>query len=904
MIRRYPCQAVILSVLGIIAAKGVVMRLEGGAGEGGILMALCASAAALALAGIWVCRETLGKKRLRQAAMLSAAFLIGTARMHSVSAAMERHLAGISDGQEVAIQGRVIKKQWKETQASFGQSVQWTVYLTDSYLKTSYEINEIGGINEIDGINGISKINGSNKINRIQPCGNVIVYLRLSAGGPVIGNTMAVSGTVQLFKEARNEGNFDERAYYQDQGYSFKIYAEDGTYQAVDTHVDRLREFLYQMQQSLRQAYESAMPEKEAGALCAMLAGEKSLLDGATKELYRQSGIAHILVVSGLHISMAGTAVFRLLRKRGISYGAASSIAMGVILMFALMTGMGLSAIRAVVMFGIYLGAACCGRAYDSVNGMAVAAACILFWNPGALFLAGFQFSFAAVAGVLFGREICRLYRPKLRLTETVMASFGIQMLTLPLTAWYYYEVPVYSILVNMLVLPLMELMLILGLLGGGLGVAASAVGSICGMPSDVLPLSAAGSICSLLSDTLLFGCTLALKYFAKASEFFLGLPGAVYVSGQPKGWQMAGYCLGLAIGIWMLVKMGQRKGVPMGIPQQNAMMRRKQKSAAVVSCLACLCLLFVRLPKQAEVVMLDVGQGDGIYIHTSDGLDVFIDGGSSDVRQAGAYRILPFLKSRGIGGIDYWFVSHLDQDHISGLKEAAESGYHIGQAVLAKGVLRDEAYGKLMDLLSECQIQVQYLGAGSALRGRQARFQCLAPEAGEALDGRNASSMVLLYEDQGFSGFFSGDISAKEEAGLLAAGGLSQAAAGKATVNQTTTDKTAADGSAIDKEAMNNAAFNRSVTDHTTYHNIMFYKAAHHGSKYSNSWELLEQLKPAVSAVSCAADNDYGHPGQEAVINMEKNSGKVCYTMHSGQIRVCWEGGVIKIWEYLKKEP
>ena len=70
---------------------------------------------------------------------------------------------------------------------------------------------------------------------------------------------------------------------------------------------------------------------------------------------------------------------------------------------------------------------------------------------------------------------------------------------------------------------------------------------------------------------------------------------------------------------------------------------------------------------------MLDVGQGDGLVIRGPEGKTYFMDGGSSDVKKVGEYRIEPYLLSQGIGSLDYVFASHGDKDHISGIKELVQ---------------------------------------------------------------------------------------------------------------------------------------------------------------------------------------------------------------------------------------
>lgn len=794
MINRYPCQVVILFIFGILLSKGMQ--------NGGLLLSVTSVLAAAVIAGLCVHRESLRKKKLRQAAILLLAFLTGAARMHLVSKEMRDRTAGISDGQKATLQGRITQKQAKQAEDG---NISWTVRLADSYLKTSQDIYY---------------------------CGNSILYTNLKSVEPVIGNIIIISGKIKFFREARNDGNFDERAYYHNQGYAFQMYADQNTYQVADDSRNTLQEILYGWRQRLIQVYQSHMPTEEAGVLCAMLTGEKSLLSEEIKQLYRKSGIAHILAISGLHISILGAAVFRLLRARRISYIMSSAVSLGLLVLFGIMTGYGLSTFRAVVMFAMYLGASCCGRAYDSMTGLAVAAACILLQNPCSLFLAGFQFSFLAVAGVLLGKEICQICMPKYQLAETIVISLSMQMLTLPLTAWYYFEVPIYALLLNLFVIPFMGMVLILGLFGGVFG------------------LHAAGGV---LSETMLSICTLVLKYFSKAGEWCLSFPGAVCVTGQPKVWQMAVYYLILAGSVMLAISIRQT------VRRRDCHFKQRIQNCKKIvgfGYLACLTVLSAPLPMRQEVVVLDVGQGDGIYIRTSDGSNVMIDGGSTDIRQVGTYRILPFLKSQGIAKIDCWFLSHLDQDHTSGFLEIVQSGYPVEEVVLAGETVQDQAYESMMKQLSECQIKIRHLEKGDTLRSLKSCFYCLSPASGQISNDRNANSLTLLYEDSGYRGFFSGDISKKEERRLL------QEQKGK---------------------------------------KVSFYKAAHHGSDSSNAQELLEALKPSVSVISCAEANDYGHPGKEAAAVIETHSGITKYTMRSGQIRVAFLKDGLKVTERCK---
>ncbi len=916
MIRRYPCQIGILFVMGVLSAKAAFEKER--------LLAAAVLAAALFISVLWARKEAVFALAFRRAAMLILSFSLAASRMYTAGAQLKRQLSGLADDAPVVVQGKIVKKQFKET----GQKSQWVVDLADCYLKeenskkenyqeavsqttiqqeaihrtvanqeairqktiqkteiTDQNISKIekSGFREfpVRGLlckdfssedipskesgqiqNSLHALYASDKIRSV---GRVIAYIG-DEKEPVIGNTVLLSGKIKLFSGARNEGNFDERSYYQNRGYTLKIYASDTPYEVKDAQKNGFLEACYRLQKRLLAVFENAMPQTEAGVIAAMLLGEKSALSEEVKKIYQQSGIAHILAISGIHISILGAFVYRLLRKLGAAYVTATIASVALLFAFGCMTGMGLSAMRAILMFGIYLGAACCGRAYDSRNALAVALVFLLWQNPCALFLSGFQFSFFAIAGVLLGKEICEIVKPKYRLVESLIISLGIQLLTLPLTAWYYFEIPVYSIFLNLLVLPLVEAALLTGLAGGGLALLTGPAGGGLALVAEGF-----GVVFEIISEGLLGLCAGILKYFFQAAGLFLKLPGSLYAVGKPAIWQMACYYALLFSCVYLIFNEKQKQEAALE-PQSQKRSLLRQKRLLYTGILLCACVLCLRLPRRAEVDVLDVGQGDGIYIHTSDGQEVFIDGGSTDVSKVGTYRMLPFLKAKGVSHIDFWFVSHLDKDHISGFEELAEQGFLIKQAVFAKGAPKDEACQMLMAKLSRHNIKTVSLDKGDVLQGKKARFVCLAPKAdeievnGKETDGptnraakdRNGQSLTLRYEDSGFFAFFSGDISQKEEVSLSKEGGA----------------------------------------EHTS-----FYKAAHHGSKNSNSTQLLKKLTPLVSVVSCAEKNDYGHPGKEAVERMERDSQSVYYTMKGGRIRVSWDKGGVFVEEFCGKQ-
>lgn len=254
------------------------------------------------------------------------------------------------------------------------------------------------------------------------------------------------------------------------------------------------------------------------------------------------------------------------------------------------------------------------------------------------------------------------------------------------------------------------------------------------------------------------------------------------------------------------------------------------------------------------RIKVLDVGQGDGIYIASEKGGRFFVDGGSVDIAEVGRYRILPFLKSQGDGRIDYWFVSHCDADHISGLAEILEADYPVGHLVFSEYVVRDEAFETLKELAKRKGCQILFLKKGEIITDGSLGFRVLGPQKEHVTKDRNGDSLVLLLEAGEFRGLLTGDIGKEEETWIADCG------------------------------------------------EIDWYKAAHHGSKESNSEELLERIRPGIATISCGIGNFYGHPGAEAVEHMRDAGAGIYRTDQCGQITIAPGKEGIVIETYLQQ--
>ncbi|MBR3644197.1 MAG: ComEC/Rec2 family competence protein, partial [Parasporobacterium sp.] len=134
-----------------------------------------------------------------------------------------------------------------------------------------------------------------------------------------IGNRIQADSTYMGFGKARNAGNFDEENYYRSMGISGKFRLQKkGKIEIIDASYDAGRQWLFEIRRKIRGIFQSILERdtEKAGIFSAIVLGDRSQVESDVKSLYQKNGIAHILAVSGLHISLIGMGLFKILRKQ------------------------------------------------------------------------------------------------------------------------------------------------------------------------------------------------------------------------------------------------------------------------------------------------------------------------------------------------------------------------------------------------------------------------------------------------------------------------------------------------------------------------------------------------------------------------------------------------------------
>ena len=760
---------------------------------------------------------------------------------------------------------------------------------------------------------------------------NILCYLREGVPEPEIGSLVILKGTLKNFQQPTNPGQFNAPFYYQILRISFRL--NQAEIQVKSDRFYKIAEGLYQLRRKAGSKVDALLPEQEASVMKTMLLGEKGILDEEIKGLYQRNGIAHILAISGLHISMIGMGLYQLLRRAGLKIKLSAILASLIIVLYGMMTGFAVSAIRAIAMFLLQMLAQILGRTYDRITALAVAAVLVLVEQPLYLFHSGFQFSFLCVLGISLILPVLGNVRKGKKLFEGV----ALMAVTLPVYLGVFYQIPVYSMFLNFIVLPMMSILM-------GAGIVMILAAFLC-MP---LAIPAAWLITGIL------------MVYERLGLFTEQLPHHYWTPGCPAKWQLAVYVAILII----IAALGRTKrkavlyqrdcihkdcihrrggcakeilqedppchevlqyeksqyersqhgmaqyNIPRyevsqyEIPQYEMQNKRIRRIAChggkwistygipVGICWGFLLLGVViltwRFRPELQVTFLDVGQGDCIFLQTENGASYLTDGGSSSVSKVGKYRMIPFLKYQGASQIKAVFVSHADSDHYNGIAELLEQaeleGIRVENLVLTDiaDECRSEGYEELVELAGQNGITVQLLHEGQQLQDGELLFQCLHPSKGYRAEDLNETSMVLLVTYREFSMLLTGDVQGAgeehltqelqdwKEPGVTQMQDVIRISGEEESMEEESIEEQSIEDERIEEQIEEKRPQNKMGANHTETE-LTILKVAHHGSKNSTSEEFLKAANPKLAIISCGEGNRYGHPHEETLERLEK---------------------------------
>jgi len=687
----------------------------------------------------------------------------------------------------------------------------------------------------------------------------------------------------------KNPGRFDYRGYLATQGIDVMggmskpgDIEKQGEFQpSIGTRFrnDLLRRLLAPV--------DAHLPGDTGALLKAMVLGKKESLAEDILEAYRVTGLAHLMAVSGLHIGFVAGAsflafrslVFRMawrwapdLARSGATRVITALLCMVPVSLYLVLVGDKVSALRAGIMVFMILLAVLLNRQRNLFNALAAAALAILLWHPRALVDPGFQMSFLAVGFILFTAQRLALldsdpidrmgeskglrhfllglppspnpedWLPRDRLwvrvrafvAGTFIVTLAATVGTLPALVYHFHRISVVGLALNLLLVPLASLAIPLALLLMTLSALVPALGAVLLFPVDVL-----------------FGVFLWIP------RFFAGLPHmAAYVPSPPRIW------IFLYGALWVGILIRLTWDPPR--ETKDLRLRRWMLNGGLAAAAGAVALLMLwpRFPERATdqltVAVLDVGQGESIFIEFPNRQVMMVDGGGfyKDSLNIGRSVVAPFLWHRGIRTLDFMAATHSDQDHISGLESLLDlfplrhflDPYSGNPKAMGRRMihLRDKALARDADAIP--------LRAGQALRIGEVILTPLHPDpdflAGKTAPlqsrERNEFSLVFRLDYREFSILLTGDIGQEAEDYLLERGAPL---------------------------------------------NALFLQGPHHGSRYSNSLPFIRAVHPRAVLFSSGYLNWNRHPHPEILSRYRKEGAHTYRTDLEGAIVVTTDG-------------
>ncbi len=634
------------------------------------------------------------------------------------------------------------------------------------------------------------------------------------------GDRVLVSGRLRSPQPARNPGGFDARTYYASRGVHALMSVRDARSYRVTL---RNTSFTWQtgvidpLRNSIDRSIDRTMRGDSAALLKGILLGARRQLPEDLLDTFRTIGLAHILAVSGLHVGLITLVIYTLLSVLRLPRNIVVAGTLGVLVLYAFITNLTPSVIRATIMAALFLAGRQLDRQTDTVNILAVAAIAILLIWPSALFDLSFQLSFLATYAIITGyprmkellpERISRSEKWWARwLRDGLLVSVAAQLGALPVVAGTFYQVSWMSAVANLFIGPLVFLNTTFGVLTALTG-----------------PLA--------IEIARLFSAANALVLFAMIhlSKAFSGAPSALVEVPAPSILFFASF---YGAGLLLLWK-----------PDGSRERRARQGLVA-------LCLLlfgYNLLPDRSlRITVLDVGQGDAIFIACPNGRTLLVDGGArTPFYDAGAHVILPFLRAKGYRRVDTIIVTHPDLDHYGGLRAVVES-VEVGE-VLSSGIGSESgSYRAWREAIDRHGIPYRTVVKGdtlASLGGVRGLF--LHPDplflTGTAKPNSNEVSVVLHLSLGEFSMLLTGDIETKGEA---------------ATVRRPSMLKSTV------------------------------LKSPHHGSRSSSGTAFLNAVDPEAVAVSAGMNNAFGHPAPEVIERYRRREAEVFRTDQGGAVMI-----------------
>ena len=540
-------------------------------------------------------------------------------------------------------------------------------------------------------------------------------------GEVVVGGGVMLRGEMMTIRGPRNPGDFNFKTFYERKNIWANVYLAKGvSVETAENNTATVIAWIEAFRQWARRLFHGTVGGDAARLMTALIIGLREEIPSEIRQDFADTGVIHVLAVSGLHVGYVLIIIMALAKLIRIPYRWDKVAIIAALMFYAIITGGRASVWRAVLMASLYVAAPLFQRNVSLWNILAASALTLLLVSPNYLFDVGFLLSYSAVISIVFfysqidsvlpeKARPSNIRNPLVRGTfALVIVTASAQMGTIPFTWSFFHRIPIISMVANVLIVPVIGLIV-------SIGFAILLIGSWLPFVGDAF-----GNSAWFLSEV-----TFAL------TRFFSDLPFAYLDAGTPSTVNLIQY--GLFIAALFL------------------MLRRLLWKGAIALTLAANLFIWPWALHHdvMDVIFLDVGQGDAAVLHvpTEDGVKtILVDvGPKTFTRDAGEKVVVPVLKYLRVDTVDLLVMSHPHSDHIGGV-EALLDAVPVKEIWDTFSDYDSRLYQAIRNRIEEGQIIYRRVGAGELeSRFDPAQLYLLHPDSLWAIHERNVNNISIV---------------------------------------------------------------------------------------------------------------------------------------------------------------
>ncbi|GKU81335.1 DNA internalization-related competence protein ComEC/Rec2 [Niallia sp. NCCP-28] len=560
----------------------------------------------------------------------------------------------------------------------------------------------------------------------------------------LLGSRCLAIGKLEKPASARNEFSFDYKKYLWNHSIYWNVKADAFTIETcLDSSVNLIHLIEAERQSGIKWI-EKKFSEETKGVAVALIFGDRQLMDEGIQTAFQRLGIIHLLAISGSHIIILIAIFYFLMIRFGITKEKATTIMLIILPIYAVLTGLSPSVIRAVAtsMLVLLKLKAKTLRSFPSIDLLSFVFLFYIFFQPKVIFDVGFILSFTVCLFLLLSSSIF-IHLSSNIMYKLLFPTFVSEFSVVPIILSYFYEIPTLSLLANVVYIPFYSIIVLPYLL-------------VVFVFSFFVPF---------MIDILLLPMDVVLSYSNRLIIQVSSLPSSTVILGKPSNFMLFFY---LAASIIFFYQFEKNNG-----PSRICLL-------FIPFCLVLMQVMGNYYHAEGEVSFIDVGQGDSILIKLPEHQGIYlIDTGGTiefdkeewqrrnNPYEVGKDTLVPFLKSKGIATIDKLILTHGDLDHIGG-SLAVISSIRVKEIVFPQTNLEPGKEEKeILQLAAQKRIPVSYVRGGQSFLSGDTRFHILSPLT-ENIENKNDASIVIKAKIGGLNWLFTGDLEESGEQLLL----------------------------------------------------------------------------------------------------------------------------------------